>query len=63
LDPARIGGGGGGGGGTTTKSVVPGFVLIRKSVIPIPRIGDERRRTEQEDERDREEERKWRPGG
>jgi hypothetical protein len=38
--------------------------LIRKSIIPVPRVGDERRRTErQEDERDREEERKWRPGG
>lgn len=31
-----------GNGGGTAKSVVPGFVLIRKSIIPVPRVGDER---------------------
>lgn len=46
-------------GGGTAKSVVPGFILIRKSIIPIPRVGHSRRKRA----RDREEERKWRPGG
>lgn len=43
----------------TAKSVVPRFILIRKSIIPIPRVGGARRKRT----RDREEERKWRPGG
>jgi len=47
--------------GGTMKSVVPGFVLIRKSIMPIPRVGNGR--TYEEGERDREEERKWRPRG
>lgn len=47
--------------GGMMKSVFPGFVLIRKSIIPIPRVGN--RRMYEEGERDREEERKWRPRG